>query len=147
MSITTKIAAALLAIFLVLFAGAWLILDRAVRPSFERMEAADNARDLARVEATLRNQLRDLDARTLDYSRWDDTYEYMRGRDPRFLSTNFDAAWFGAYGVDLLAFADSSGRILWAQGPAGVEAEAALLVARQLRGVPATDQTVSGVAW
>ena len=116
MSITQKTAAALLAIFLALFAGAWVILERAVRPGFVEQEAAAHARDVAGLESSLRNANRDMRARALDYARWDDTYAYVAGGKPSFIAENFPDEWFDNYGADLIVIGDETGRILWARG-------------------------------
>lgn len=116
MTITAKIAAILLAIFMALFAGAWLILSLSMRPGFERLETEAHVRDLGRVQAFLQSRARDIQARTLDYAHLDDTYAFFNGVRPSYLVDNFPDEWFANYGVDLLAFADERGRLLWARG-------------------------------
>src|SRR5262249_26998594 len=113
MPIAIKTAAALFAIFLALFAGAWIIVENAVQPGFEQLETEAHARDRARVETFLQSRARDLHARASDYAHWDDTYAYFGGTRPSFLIENFPDDWFANYGVDLLIFADERGRMLW----------------------------------
>lgn len=152
MPIAVKTAAALLAIFLALFAGAWIILQSAVMPGFERLEVRFHERDKARVEANLSALTNDMQARTLDYAQWDDTYRYVTGRYPSYPSVNFSDDWFANYGVDLLAFADDDGRILWTDAvgedgamrpdPAAVNAALSETLA-----APASEAPLVGVVW
>lgn len=113
MSLTTKTLAALVAIFVALLAGAWLILDRSVRPSFLSQEAAAHEADLAHMQGTLRTVATDMRARALDYARWDDTFNFLAGREPTYIADNFSESWFTNYGADLIIFADDAGRLVW----------------------------------
>ncbi len=153
MPIKVKTAAALLGIFLALFVGAWAILEQAVRPGFVRLEAQTQARDRARVEANLKGVSRDLEARALDYARWDDTYAYIGGHKPGYIAENFTDDWFVAYGVDVVVFADDRGRILWSRGVgldgrAAPFAEDAGLLLREARTISRRRSLAShGVVW
>jgi len=112
MPITQKTAAALLLVFLALLLGALLILEQAVQPKFERLEAESHERNLARVTAALEAIRDDVRARTIDYAMWDDTYAFLGAGHPTYTADLTDD-WFNEYGVDLVIFADSSGRVLW----------------------------------
>src|SRR5262245_33192446 len=105
MSITAKSTLALLAIFLALFGGAWAILEAAVRPRFAELEAAANARDVARVEEKLQGVAAEVTSRVADYAHWDDTYAYLSGRNPNYIAANFTDEWFTEYGADFVLFA------------------------------------------
>ena len=152
MPIAIKTAAALLAIFLALFVGAWVIVENAVQPGFEQLETQAHARDRARAQAFLQSRERDLEARATDYAHWDDTYAFFGGGRPSFLIENFPDDWFANYGVDLLAFADERGRILWTRSrqedgamtsnPAATES-----VLADARAASADGNVTRGVVW
>jgi signal transduction histidine kinase len=148
MSITQKTIAALLAVFVALLAGATLILDRAVRPQFQRLETAAHERDQTRVSANLAAVLEDLRGRVLDYANWDDTYAYMR-RPNRAYTSAFSETWFADYGVDVLFFSDDNGRTLWsgassaALNAAVADGGAATLLAQTSLG----QETGTGIVW
>ncbi len=114
MPITQKTAAALLLVFLALLAGAAATLHFAVPPGFERLETTAHGRDLARVSANLEALADDIRSRTTDYAYWDDTYDFVRGRNPGYVDDLTDE-WFDDYGVDLFAFTNDSGRTLWSR--------------------------------
>jgi signal transduction histidine kinase len=152
MSITTKTTAALAAIFIVLLAGAWLILDRSVRPSFQAQEAAVHDADLARLQNGLHSIAGDMRARALDYARWDETYAYVANRNARFIAENFDDSWFINYGADLVILADESGRLLWWRqrgvhtglDSAGI---AGALIEQARANAPQRSAPINGVIW
>jgi signal transduction histidine kinase len=153
MPITLKTAAALFAIFVTLFIGASVILENSVEPGFQRLENTAHARDGARIQAFLETSARDLEARAVDYAHWDDTYDFFGGSRPSFLVDNFPDEWFANYGIDMLAFADERGRILWTRSleddgnlTSNPDATQAIL-ADARRGVPRAQGLSEGVAW
>lgn len=153
MPITIKTAAALLAIFLALFTGAWIILERAVQPRFEQLEVESHERDRARIEANLTGLASDLSARALDYGHWDDTYAYVTGLGGSFIEDNFiTTQWFIDYGVDLLVFGNAAGEILWTRrlSPEGSLAPDPALAAALLTRARAGQSSVTpvtGTVW
>jgi signal transduction histidine kinase len=153
MSITTKSAIALAAMFLALLAGAWLTLELFVRPGFVREEADAHARDVARLQQNLVALERDVRSRTQDYARWDDTYDYIANRNPRYLAENFQDDWFTSYGADFIALADNDGRLLWSRSqrphaaPATDPALAHRMLNRAQRVASANADPASGITW
>ena len=150
MPIAAKTAAALCAIFVALLLGAFLVLDNAVRPGFERLEVQAHERDNARVEANIEALAQDMRARVMDYARWDDSYAYVGGAKPDFIAENFPDEWFTNYRVDLIAFFDDGGHLLWTRATSANGFATDQSTARALLG-DAYDATtgghVSGVVW
>ena len=152
MSITSKVAAVLLIVFAALTGGAWLVLQTSVQPRFEQQEADAHELDRSRVEANLEAIVADLRTRVIDYARWDDTYRYMLGENPRYIDRNFrDPDWLSTYGADLALFFDDRGALLWSRqtGPNGIteaDAELARVVFRQIRGHRGLD-ALGGAVW
>ena len=112
MPITQKIAAALMLMFVALLVGAALVLDQAVRPGFERLEADAHQRNLARVAEMLEATSQDVRGRAIDYAMWDDTYVFLANHN-RAYAEDLSDDWFNGYGVDLAAFIGSNGRVVW----------------------------------
>lgn len=151
MGITHKAIAALAAAFLALFAGAAVILDRAVTPGFEQLEAEAHARDRTRVIANLDALRDDLRQRAVDYAYWDDTYEFAAGRNPGYIN-DYNDDWFADYGVDLMVVGDVGGQVFWALGGAArgstaVERDADETLVELTHGVAQTREPVTGVTW
>lgn len=152
MTIAGKTICALLAIFVVLIGGAQVILELAVQPRFDALEADIHARDGARLEANIEALRADITARAEDYAHWDDTYAYIRNRNSRFISHNFYEGWFEYYDVDLLGFVDDAGQVLWAHATdPGAAPDLATAAVRQAleRARPSLDgdEPVTGVLW
>jgi signal transduction histidine kinase len=112
MSITQKIAAALLLMFLALLLGAALVLDQAVRPGFEGLETEAHRRNLTRVAEMLEAIGEDVRGRTVDYAMWNDTHAFVNGENPAYTADLTDD-WFNDYGIDFAAFVGVDGRVLW----------------------------------
>ncbi|MET0183096.1 MAG: CHASE4 domain-containing protein [Caulobacterales bacterium] len=114
--LSVKIIAALAVTFTALIAASVFILHAVVAPNADRLEAQMHERDVARVEATLAGQHRDMISRVLDYARWDDTYAFLAGRKPGYISDNFTGGWFDDYQIDFAAFLSDNGDVLWRRG-------------------------------
>lgn len=152
MSITRKTGAVLLAVFAAVLAGAWMILEITVRPSFERQDIAAHERDRARVQANIDALGEELRTRVLDYATWDDTYRFIAGQYPAYVADNFsNPDWLSDYGVDLAIFCSDNGRALWsrqwsAEGPTEVLQIIRARIINQLRARPGED-VISGALW
>ena len=152
MSITRKTGAVLLIVFVALLGGAWMILNLAVRPSFERQDFAAHNLDRARVEANLSAQADDLRTRVTDYAKWDDTHAFLSGANPSYIEENFtDPNWLSDYGADLAVFFDDDGQTLWSRQWSPGGSMDALKVLRdrlyaRLREAPPS-ATIQGALW
>jgi signal transduction histidine kinase len=152
MRIATKTAAVLLGIFVALLLGAWIILESAVRPGFERLEAEAHESDKARIEAQLETLAQSLRARVIDYASWDDTYNFVAGQNPAYVDNNFTDEWLGSYDLDLALFSDDSGAILWSNGRSAADEVTpdlarAHAVLRSARAAPLSDEPITGIYW
>jgi signal transduction histidine kinase len=146
MSITAKTTLALLILFVALLGGASIILEYAVRPRFEQLEAASHERDLTRLEENLRAAAGDMTSRVNDYAHWDDTYAFVATGARSFITSNFSGDWLNEYGADFALFADDNGRVLWT-GQRGRQASLVLAAQFLSEPVPANGAPISGVLW
>ncbi len=144
---------ALLAIFVTMFVGAWITLEIAVRPGFERQERVAHQRDLERLQAQLDDVARDVASKARDYARWDDTYDFIGGDKPDYVQVNFDDEWMRNYGAHLVIIQDDLQRILWSHSldtslTPRVDVELAEQVARVARTIATRDGSATrGVVW
>jgi signal transduction histidine kinase len=151
MPITQKIAAALLLMFVALLGGGALVLDQAVRPGFERLEADAHQRNLARVAEMLATVGEDVEGRTHDYAMWDDTYAFLAGQKPEYADDLSDE-WFNDYGVDFAAFIATNGRVLWNRrrnedGDPITDTDYAKTIAEHARAFAHVDQPTVGATY
>jgi signal transduction histidine kinase len=154
MKLAVRCALSFLLIFALLFASAWLALDRSVRAEFRRVEVAQHEQDTRRVLASLAARSRDLTSRVVDYASWNDTRQFLLGAKPNFPLENFTDQWFADYDVGLVLFADSEGKILWGRnridesGPFEASKFLFNVVLSDARAAgPGISHVVTGVAW
>ncbi len=104
--------AVLLATFCALGAGQYA----AARWWYGRTVAAAEHRDgrsRARLaERTLASQLESLRRTAHDDGKWDETYAYVRGRNPQYFVANWDPDTFGNLSIDAVAFVAADGRVV-----------------------------------
>ncbi len=62
------------------------------------------------VSSLLARELRRLDYLGKDWSLWDDTYEFLRGKNPEFIEKNIYEDVFTNLSLDLIAYIDPDGR-------------------------------------
>jgi two-component system NtrC family sensor kinase len=99
-----------MALFIV---GVYLILRAIITPAFEELELSAAHQDLVRAERAIQADIDNLVAVTLDWSEWDDMYEYVSGRNPAFKRSNLDRSSLANLGLDMLAIYTQDGRLQW----------------------------------
>ncbi|MDH3429340.1 MAG: response regulator [Gammaproteobacteria bacterium] len=103
-------------LFLVLGAsfciGAYGALKLTVLPPFEEFENRSAKDTVARVSRLLESDLRALAVMNVEYSSWDDTYEYALGQMPSYPEENIDPAYWHALDIHLMAVFGVDGQLL-----------------------------------
>ncbi|MEW5774818.1 MAG: CHASE4 domain-containing protein [Thermodesulfobacteriota bacterium] len=113
MSVKAKVLAILLG-FLLLTAGYSLfLLERALAPSFRELEQDAARRDLKRAERALEREIALLDRLTHDWSSWDDTYAFVQAPSDEYAQSNLPDQTFVSMRLNLMAFLDPRGRVVW----------------------------------
>jgi signal transduction histidine kinase/CheY-like chemotaxis protein len=77
--------------------------------------AAERRDGLARArlaERTLAAQLESLKRTARDNGRWDETYDFIKGRNPRYFAANWDPDTFANLSIDVAAFVAVDGRVV-----------------------------------
>ena len=92
--------------FSLLFVARRIVLDHLL--DLENRRARE---DMRRSVKQLDTEVQDLDRIAKDYAAWDDTYAFMRSRDPRYLASNFADATVENLKVRTLMLLDVDGRI------------------------------------
>jgi len=106
-----------LAISLAGYALADLIVQRFfILPTYREFEEESARRDLTRCVDALRRELHHLDRFCQDWSAWDDTLSFVSGEKPEYPDENLDARTFINGELNLMAFYDRAGRLVWSKG-------------------------------
>ncbi len=114
MSLRRKISAILSAVvcgYLVLCA--WVV-DWAILDPFARLEDKMVGENLARVDRAIQGEVDAVTMINLDFSPWDETYEFLQGNRPAYIEENFAYSnWMQNLGIDVIAFYDRDGNLRW----------------------------------
>jgi signal transduction histidine kinase len=84
--------------------------------SFSRLEEQNTLQNLKRAQNSLDADLAALDSKLADWTNWDDTGTFIETKDPQFIADNVTAIAMDGLNIDLMLFADTSGRIVYALG-------------------------------
>jgi PAS domain S-box-containing protein len=115
MSIRSKTALLILAIFVALLTIIGVSLQRIIAGHFARLEAEDVTEDLRRIEASLDEDARTL-ARTLrDWARWDASYHFIVSRNAEYIATNLNDASLLNLELNVILYLDTRGRVVFAR--------------------------------
>jgi len=77
----------------------------------EKKEAEDNTK---RILNAIENDIDNISSLSLDYGIWDNTYEFMESRDPKYITSNFsDSSSLKKLGINYLMFVNNRGDIIY----------------------------------
>jgi sensor domain CHASE-containing protein len=113
MSLRSKIVIILFAVVLVYALSDHLILRTTVSRRFEHLERAEAREDVDRVLEAIQQEVLNLDKLCFDWSVRDQTYEFVQGRDQRFVEANLGLNTFRSNRIELFYICDNEGRVVW----------------------------------
>ena len=102
----------ILAAVAVCAAAALVGVRHVVLDSFSQLEVEHAAREGERARRVFNQQVQALSATTQDYAYWKDAVEYVLGKQPSFLSDNFDADNMGYLRISEVLVFDGQARVL-----------------------------------
>ena len=92
-------------ILVLIYVGArFIILD-----SFIQLEKEEMERNITRAESLINDELEHLSTIGIDYSGWDDAYQFVQDRNSKFVDSNLTAESFSKLGVSVIAYTDLKG--------------------------------------
>lgn len=92
--------------------GSYLITRNVFLETTEKIEKQLLRDESLRVVNLLGQDMSTLSGTTADWALWDDTYEYMEGKMPGYISENYMTSSFGLLKVDFVMLFDKENRIL-----------------------------------
>jgi sensor domain CHASE-containing protein len=114
-SLQSKLSLRMSLAMVLFIVGVYLILRAVITPAFEKLELSAAHQDLVRAEQAIQTDIDNLIAVTLDWTEWDDIYEYVAGRNPGFSRSNLDRNTLENLGLDMLAIYSQDGSQQWSQ--------------------------------
>ena len=101
-------------LFLIVIGGSlFLLLDRLVLAEFEQIERNEARVAITRAMSAIRGDGQSLRAWARDIGPWDDTYSFVESVDLSYVNDNFDPEAIENLELDLLAFVDNAGSVVW----------------------------------
>lgn len=114
MSLRFKVAI-VMAVAVLLMAGLNAAVLIPVSRSFAELEEAEAQRNSDRVERAITAELQHMARSALDWSTWDDAYEFVDGRRPSFIEDNLYFDTLKNLDVHLMFVYDRAGNIAWGE--------------------------------
>jgi signal transduction histidine kinase/CheY-like chemotaxis protein len=88
MGLRLKNALTVTCVFIAIMIATYLLFTRIILREFDSIERARTELNMARVFQSLDAVKEDLRSRTIDWARWDETYDYLRGKNQFYIDTN-----------------------------------------------------------
>jgi signal transduction histidine kinase/CheY-like chemotaxis protein len=111
----SKIIALIVLLFAVMALAQLLVQRVILLPSFAQLERQAAKTDLERVTHALAADVEQLALTAHDWSNWMDTYQFVQGANPDYLSENLQTEAFVALKLNAIAFIDLQGRFVWSK--------------------------------
>jgi two-component system, NtrC family, sensor kinase len=96
--------------------GIYGIASTILLSSFAQVEQQQMKGDVAQAIDAIEQEVNLIDSRALDYANWDETYQFVLGKNPGFCEAELTAVTFIAGSVNFSAVALSQGQVLCTQG-------------------------------
>jgi signal transduction histidine kinase/CheY-like chemotaxis protein len=111
----SKIIALIVLLFAVMALAQLLVQRVILLPSFAQLERQAAKTDLERVTHALEGDVEQLALTAHDWSNWMDTYLFVQGANPEYLTENLQTEAFVALKLNAIAFIDLQGRFVWSK--------------------------------
>ncbi len=113
MSLGKKITLLMLVLGACFSAGSYFALRLTIYPAFEALERDAAARDRSRISQLLSSDLRALEVLNMEYSLWDQTYEYALGNRPSYPDENLDPIYWHSVETHMMMLFGTDGELLY----------------------------------
>ncbi len=112
MNIRPKVMILLTLVFVLLSAGAILIQERVVMPSFARLEQTNALIAMHRVRHAMDRNLEALEVNAKDWANWKDIYDYVQDHNTGFVTANVTQSSLAQLQIDELLIVDLEGHVV-----------------------------------
>ena len=90
-----------------------LVVDNLMTSKFNRIEEREAIQNAKRIHDAIDRELYHLESLCVDWSAWDDSYDFMVTRDEGYLESNLGIDTFIDNHVNLIMFIEMDGTVLW----------------------------------
>lgn len=113
MSLRTKVIALLICVYTIATVVALVVQKGVILPQFERLERAEAVANLDRCIKAIQSEQEHLGVLARDWGGWDDTYNYVQGKNPAFEVSNFTQNFPESIKLNLALFYNEQGALVW----------------------------------
>jgi len=154
MKIRTQGTLAIVTITLAFLVAMYAIAAFVIQPSFTNIESKEGYRNAQQVLNTLSYRLSLLKADVVDYSDWNDTYNYAKNNNTDYINGNFVDSTFENIKVNLVAITNNNRDLMYCQTfdldngtklQTSNQTQLLILSSNALWTFPSLDSTVSGI--
>lgn len=110
-----KIAIALSLVFVFLAGVTGYVLQSTVMSRFQEIEDQVSVEYVKGVRQTIHKQIEPLLALAVDYGHWEETYQFIQGKNPTYPTEHVDFSAFSTMGLDGAYFFDLNHNLVWRQ--------------------------------
>ncbi len=86
-----------------------------IHRSFSSLETNTVLEKMDRLQSTIEFSLDELERHIIDWSRWDDTWDFARNSNPLYVESNFMVSTYLNFELNICAILNNSGNILYAE--------------------------------
>jgi sensor domain CHASE-containing protein len=111
MRLSNKVLLTVIIIWGVFLGSSYLVAEHFLLQSFLRLENTQINTNINRVKQALEQVSYALSTFTVDWSHWNDAYDYIEGNNPQFVPNNMDFSAFVNSNINLLMYLNKKGEI------------------------------------
>ncbi|NLE05392.1 MAG: hypothetical protein GX638_11420, partial [Crenarchaeota archaeon] len=115
MRIRKKILITISVVSVLVFSITYLIGFKLFLPSFLTLENQETEKRVTQLANVLSKDLSNLNEKASDWSRWDDTYQFVQDHNEEYILANMMNETFDALKVNFMIFVDSGGQIVYSK--------------------------------
>lgn len=121
MGLRLKVLLIVSSILLVLFNTVSWFIDTRLMRGFVEAQREDASEEIRVVDGVIARDIENFRIQGLDWSRWDDTYDFIQTTDPEYVESNLNDETFSALGVDMILFLNTENQIVFSKQALGGE--------------------------
>ncbi len=99
--------------FLFLFGILFTISKTILINGFKELDRNEVINETKRAQDIFTYKLTLLNNKIIDWAAWDDTYNFMKGKNPGYLEANLQDSTFKDLGIDVMLFTDNEGKLVY----------------------------------
>ena len=111
MTLRRRILLALGLTLLGLVSGLTLLSRSLLMADYARLEQQSVTQNAQRTQQTFEQMLSNLHEKSSDWASWDDTYQFMRDHNARYITSNLTATALKSLQLEMVAYVDTQGRL------------------------------------